>query len=78
MAIPSGQEGQNRLHKIQPIIDHSRKKFTDVSIPETHQAIDEMMVSFKDRHGAKMCMPKKTDQVGIQNLVSCWNIWVRV
>ena len=32
--------------------------------PETFQAIDEMMVPFKGKHGAKMCMPKKLIKYG--------------
>ena len=50
--IPLGQHG-NQLHKIQPIIDHSRKAFTETVVPETYQAIDEMMIPFKGDHGEK-------------------------
>ena len=57
--VPDGHDGSNKLHKIQPMIDHFRKVFVETVIPETHQAIDEMMVPFKGRHSAKMYMPKK-------------------
>jgi len=70
VAIPDGQDGYNRLHKIQPIIDHFRGKFTEIAVPETHQAIDEMMVPFKGHHGAKMYMPKKPVKWG-------YKIWCR-
>ena len=47
----------NKLHKIQTIVDHFRNKFKETVVPETCQAIDEMMVPFKDKHGVKLNMP---------------------
>ena len=58
-ATPVASANHNKLHKIQPLIDHFRKKFKEVVVPETCQAVDEMMVSFKGHHSAKMYMPKK-------------------
>ena len=49
----------NKLHKIQTIVDHLRSKFKETVASETFQAIDEMMVPLKGKHGAKICLPKK-------------------
>ena len=49
----------NKLFKLQPLIDHFCSKFKYVVEPETFVSIDEMMVSFKGRHSAKVYMPKK-------------------
>jgi len=68
IAIPDGQDGYNRLHKIQPIIDHFRGKFTETVVPETHQAIDEMMIPFKGHHGAKMYSRVPNKRQALTNL----------
>ena len=68
--IPQAQDGSNKLHKIQPIIDHFRKVFTQTVVPETYQAIDEVMIPFKGHHGAKMYMPKKPVKWG-------YKLWCR-
>ena len=49
----------NKLHKIQTIVDHFRSKFKETVASETFQAIDEMMVPLKSKHGAKICLPKR-------------------
>lgn len=47
------------MFKVKPFLDHCRNKFTQAVSPETYQAIDEMMVPFKEKHKAKVYMPKK-------------------
>ena len=47
----------NKLHKIQTIVEHFRSKFKETVVAETFQAIDEMMVPFKDKHRARVNMP---------------------
>ena len=37
----------NRMHKLQPLIDHFRNAFRESVRPETYMAIDEMMIPFK-------------------------------
>ena len=54
-----GQDGHNKLHKIQPLIDHFKIVFSNSVIPSTSQANNEMMVPFKEYHGLKMYKPKK-------------------
>ena len=41
------------------MIDHLRNAFQEKLIPESHQATDKLIISFKGRHSAKMYMPKK-------------------
>ncbi len=43
----------DKLFKLKPLIDHFRKVFKGSLCPETMQSIDEMMIPFKGRHGAK-------------------------
>ncbi len=57
-AVPASSAGHNKLHKIQPLIDHFRTVFKDLVEPETCEAVDEMMIPFKGYHSAKMYMPK--------------------
>ena len=49
----------DKLHKIKPVIDHFRSCLKEAVTSETMQAIDEMMLPFKGRRGAKQYMPKK-------------------
>ena len=44
---PPSDPAFNKLFKIQPLIDHFRKVFSQSVIPKTEQAIDEMMITFK-------------------------------
>ena len=44
--------------------------FKELVTPETLEAIDEMMVPFKGKHGAKMYMPKKPCKWG-------YKLWCR-
>ena len=54
----------NKLFKIQPLIDHFCKAFQSAVLLETFMSVDEMMVTFKVRHSAKVYMPKKPTKVG--------------
>ena len=56
-ASPVTFPNSNKLHKIQTIVDHFRNKFKETVVLETFHAIGEMMVPFKDKHGAIMNMP---------------------
>ena len=69
-ALPATSSNHNKLHKIQTIVDHFRSQFKGTVAPETFQAIDEMMVPFKGKHGAKMYMPKKPIKWG-------YKLWCR-
>ena len=62
--IAEGQDGHNKLHKIQPLIDHFKTVFTNIAIPETYQATEEMMLPFKDRHRLKMSCQRSLSSGG--------------
>ena len=52
----------NKLFKIQPLIDHFRKVFSQSVVPETEQAINEMIIPFKGQHGCKQYMLIKSSK----------------
>ena len=56
IAFPVALPNSNKLHKIQNTVDHFRSKFKETSV-ETFQAVNEMMVPFKDKLRVKMNMP---------------------
>ena len=60
----------DKLYKLKPLIKHFRDVFKGSVSPETMQAIDEMMIPFKGRHGAKQYMPKKPTKWG-------YKLWCR-
>ena len=60
----------NKLHKLQPVLDHFNKKFQDSAKAETCQAVDEMMIAFKGRHALKVYMPNKPTKWG-------YKLWCR-
>ena len=60
----------NKLFKIQSLIDHFWKVFSQSVIPETEQAIDEMMIPFKWQHGCKQYIPEKPSKWGYK--LWCW------
>ena len=55
---PPSDPAFKKLFKIQPLIDHFQKVFSQSVIRETEQAIDEMMIPFKGQHVCKQYMPK--------------------
>ncbi|CAB3988359.1 Hypothetical predicted protein [Paramuricea clavata] len=48
--------------KVKPLADHFRHVFKGSATPETMQAIDEMMITFKGMHSANV--PKKPTKWG--------------
>ena len=60
----------NKMYKLQPVIEHFSNVFKASVVPETMQAIDEMMIPFKGRHSAKIYMPKKPTKWG-------YKLWCR-
>ena len=55
---PPSDPAFNKLFKIQPLIDHFQKVFSQSLIPETEEAIDEMMIPFKDSIGVNSIFQK--------------------
>lgn len=65
----------NRLHKIRPILDETRKTFRGQMNPPKHQSIDEGMVKYKGRYFARQYMPNKPVKRGLK---VCNNIGIRI
>ena len=59
LASLSASPDHNKLHKIQPVIEFFNARLNEVTIPETNEAVNEMMIFFKGKHSVKMYMPKK-------------------
>ncbi|CAB4042187.1 Hypothetical predicted protein [Paramuricea clavata] len=59
VATDPANPNYDKLFKLKPLIDHFRTVFKGLVTAETMQCINEMMVPFKGRHGAKQYMPKK-------------------
>ena len=60
---PPSDPAFKKLFKIQPLIDHFQKVFSQSVIPETEQAIDEM-IPFKGQHVCKQYMSKRPSKWG--------------
>ena len=58
-AVPRGETGYNRLHKLRPVIDALNSRLKEVYIPSSVMAVDESMVPFKGRSSMKQYMPMK-------------------
>lgn len=60
-----------KLAKLGPVLDHLRKKFMTVYIPERNIAIDESMIGWKGRLGWKQYIPSKRKRFGIKVFALC-------
>lgn len=58
-AVPKGQIGYDRLHKLRPLIDALNLRLPEVYTPSDTLAVDESMVPFKGRSSLKQYMPMK-------------------
>ncbi|XP_006872930.1 PREDICTED: piggyBac transposable element-derived protein 4-like [Chrysochloris asiatica] len=58
-AVPKGEPGYDRLHKLRPIINALNSRLKEVYMPSSVMAIDESMVPFKCRSSIKQYMPIK-------------------
>lgn len=56
----------NRLPKIRPILDETRRTFRGQMNPPKHQSIDEGMVKYKGRYFARQYMPNKHVRRGLK------------
>ena len=54
----------NRCYKIQPLIDHFRKCFSDVVSKKTFLSVDEQVVPFKGQCGLKRYLKNKPKKLG--------------
>ena len=67
-AVPRGEAGYDRLHKLRPVIDALNSHLKEVYIPSSVMAVDESMVPFKGRSSMKQYMLMKPVKHG-------YNVW---
>ena len=65
-----GEEGYNKLGKVQPIIDEIRQTSLESYKPNKENAIDEAMIKFKGQSTLKQYAPDKPIKRGIK-------VWMR-
>jgi hypothetical protein len=58
-AMPRGEAGYDRLHKLRPVIDALNSRLKEVYIASSVVAVDEGMVPFKARSSMKQYMQMK-------------------
>lgn len=61
----------DRLHKIRPVLDETRRTFRSQMNPPKQQAIDEGMVKYKGRFFARQYMPNKPVKRGFKIFMRC-------
>ena len=69
--IPRGQPGYDRLFKIRPLLDLTKRTFRDQYRPKKDQSIDEGMVKYKGRNSMKQYMPTKPIKRGLKVWMRC-------
>ena len=69
-AIPRGQQGHDKLHKVRPYFDRLRTNFLHQFKPSSEHSLDEAMVGFKGRSSIKQYMPMKPTNRG-------YKVWCR-
>lgn len=70
-AIPRGEAGHDRAHKLRPIIENIADKCKTLYIPHRENAVDEAMVKFKGRSSLKQYMPNKPIKRGFKVWCRC-------
>ena len=70
-AIPWGQPGHDRAHKVRPVLDSILQKCLTLYKPHKENSVDEAMVKFKGRSSLKQYMPKKPIKRGFKVWCRC-------
>lgn len=70
-AVPKGQPGFDKLHKLRPLIDTVRENSLALNKPGRQLSIDEAMVGFKGRSTLKQYMPNKPTKRGYKVWCIC-------
>ena len=70
-AIPRGQPGHDRAHKVRPVLDSILQKCLTLYKPHKENSVDEAMVKFKGRSSLKQYMPKKPIKRGFKVWCRC-------
>lgn len=63
-AVPKGEAGYDKLHKLRPLLDQVCQKSIEAYEPSMVFSVDESMIAFKGRSSFKQYMPKKPIQWG--------------
>ncbi|KAK2704971.1 hypothetical protein QYM36_017129 [Artemia franciscana] len=64
LAVPSGQTGHDKLHKIRPIYDKLGKNIK-IILSEDTQIVDEQMIPFKARLSSEQYLKEKPPSWGV-------------
>lgn len=70
-AVPRGNEGYDKLHKVRPLIDMVDQTFKDHYMPNQNQTVDEAMIKYKGRFSIKQYMPGKPIKRGMKVWMRC-------
>ena len=70
-AIPRGQDGFDKLHKVRPLINIIQTNMMDCYNPHREVSIDEAMVGFKGRSSLKQYLPMKPTKRGFKIWCLC-------
>ena len=70
-AIPRGQPGHDKLHKVRPLLDILQSNISKCYHPHREVAVDEAMVGFKGRSTLKQYMPMKPTKRGFKIWCLC-------
>lgn len=65
-AVPRGQPGHDKLHKVRPLLEHVRQKFAALYKPGCSVSIDEAMIKYNGRLLFKQYMKGKPTPWGIK------------
>ena len=69
-AVSRGSPGNDKLHKVRPLVTELNRSFQENGVPTYSQSIDEAMVLFKGRSSIRQYMPMKPTKRG-------YKVWVR-
>ncbi|KAM9316151.1 piggyBac transposable element-derived protein 4-like [Gastrophryne carolinensis] len=70
-AIPRGEPGHDRLHKLRPLINSLSERFAEVYTPSQNLSIDESLLLFKGRIIFRQYIPSKRARYGIKFYKLC-------
>ena len=70
-AVPKGQPGYDRLHKVRPLLSMVSDRCISVYRPKRELSLDEAMVGFKGRSSIKQYLPMKPTKRGFKVWCLC-------
>ena len=70
-AIPHGDPGHDKAHKVHPVIQSIQEKCLSLYNPKRECSVDEAMVGFKERSSLKQFSPDKPIKRGFKVWCRC-------